>query len=803
MGSKNCGRGLQDQKKDRLFDVLSVATEKQREREVVTQAAEAKKESPISSDHGSVEADDVQKETMDEFGPYKSELDYLEDQILLADKTATLICMKNKLNRPSDDDYEDEDEMFYHPRRKKNDPSRDIKRRKDIEQLERTVQQLQDKISTKLAASRREAGSEFRLEQLCRALELGQFEKNCILELVKSVIMPNQDRRWGRVIESGDRSAAVGYLIERFCESLEEKMKARSFFYKTNALIQEGILTISQNDFMTDLTSCRVELDRRLFDYIVGLDTEMSEVVEGSHLYLPDVNLEDVVLPSETKQRVVEAIMHFDQVKDAYNELEIDRKITYGLGQVLLFYGASGTGKTMMVNAVASKLQKKVLLVNFPDLGSNSSGAIIKFLFREARINRALLFFDECEKLFLDRSKGGSSVTMILSEMERFDGLCILATNRACDLDEAMHRRISLAVEFRKPDHILREEIWKTLMPPKVPLNGDTIDFGLLARKYELTGGLIKNAWLQSIGLMVQRDGDKITQEDLMQAACEQVLGQLSSEDFDCRVVPTCGLDSMVLAPELIDALNSIVHHTKAQSVLLSQWGFDKIHRSTMGISALFTGPPGVGKIMAAEAIGFELGRPLLVVNVAELVSKWVGEMGKNIKAVFVDAKKRDAILVFDEAEAIFGHRSDNSSSSTARHDIMNVGLLLQSIEHFPGICIVITNQKHVIDEAFFRRFRLVLDFDKPDRLAREKMWKLLVPADTPLSSDVSFCDLAHRFELCGGDMKNAFLCAATQAALRTDATKRIVTMGDLERACHAEQNKMGKYYGTGQDIYS
>lgn len=127
-------------------------------------------------------------------------------------------------------------------------------------------------------------------------------------------------------------------------------------------------------------------------------------------------------------------------------------------------------------------------LVNFNTFGANISGAIIKFLFREAKLNRALLFFDECESLFRARDKGGQSVQMILTELERYDGLCLLATNRAFDLDEAMHRRISLAVEFRKPDHILREQIWQSLRPPKLPLAED-IDYQVLAQNYELTGG--------------------------------------------------------------------------------------------------------------------------------------------------------------------------------------------------------------------------------------------------------------------------------------------------------------------------
>lgn len=307
----------------------------------------------------------------------------------------------------------------------------------------------------------------------------------------------------------------------------------------------------------------------------------------------------------------------------------------------------------------------------------------------------------------------------------------------------------------------------------------------------------MQNSWLQSVGLMVQRGGDKIREADLTQAAGEQVVGQLSLEEFDRRVVPTCGLESMVLPCALVQSLNNIVQNTKAQSVLFGQWGFEKIHRSTTGISALFTGAPGTGKSMAAEAIGFDLGRPLLVVNVSELVSKWVGETGKNIEAVFTDAKKKDAVLVFDEAEGLFGSRSAEAASSTGRHDTMNVGLLLQYIENCSGVCIVITNMKSAIDEAFFRRFRFVLDFEEPDATAREEIWKSMVPKDCPCASNVSFRELASRYVLCGGDIKNALLCAATSAALRPDEKDRKVTMDDLKSACEAEVKKVGDNKGV------
>jgi SpoVK/Ycf46/Vps4 family AAA+-type ATPase len=290
-------------------------------------------------------------------------------------------------------------------------------------------------------------------------------------------------------------------------------------------------------------------------------------------------------------------VSNFDQVKIVQKNLEIDKKITYGRGMSLLFYGASGTGKTMLANALATKLNRRMLLINFPSLGTNESGAIIKMIFREAKIHNAILFFDECESLFRSRDLGLGNVNMVLTELERHDGLSIMATNRPNDLDEAMYRRITLALEFRKPDHILREKIWRSLCPPKLSLSDD-VDLAELALKYELTGGFIKNTWLSALSLSVTRDGSSpvVTQSDLRKAAAYQLRGRLSMVDFDRRIVPTRGLDDVVVSDELRSSLGDIVNFGKAQSILYGQWGFSKQHGGSKGISALFHGPSGTGK---------------------------------------------------------------------------------------------------------------------------------------------------------------------------------------------------------------
>jgi len=420
-------------------------------------------------------------------------------------------------------------------------------------------------------------------------------------------------------------------------------------------------------------------------------------------------------------------------------------------------------------------------------------------LFREARIKKAIIFFDECESLFLSRDKGGSAVHTCLSELERFEDMCILATNRAYDLDEAMFRRISLAVEFKRPDHILREKIWKTLKPEELEVEHD-VDYKELARKFELAGGFIKNVWLSSVSLMISRGGQKVTQNDLERAANEQLVGQLTNDELDRHVVATCGIESVIASPKVTQLLKDLVDFQKSQGVLFSQWGFDKIHRAQSGVSALFYGPSGTGKSLAAEAISFDIGNPLMVVNTSELVNKYVGETGKNIASVFRDAKQKGAVLVFDEGEALFGHRGTGGGSSVSRHDDLNVGLLLQHIEQFSGVCIIITNHSEAIDEAFFRRFQYVLKFEPPTARLREQLWRSIIPKECPLAPDVSLKTLASRFEMCGGNIKSALLRAASRAALRATEKDRVVRMKDLEDSCQEELQKGPS--GATQNVY-
>ena len=212
-------------------------------------------------------------------------------------------------------------------------------------------------------------------------------------------------------------------------------------------------------------------------------------------------------------------------------------------------------------------------------------------------------------------------------------------------------------------------------------------------------------------------------------------------------------------------------------------------------MALLLHGTSGTGKTLAAEALGYDLGCPLKVVNSSALISKWVGESAKNIEAVFDDAAAAGALLVFDEAEALFGSRaSSDGGGSGGRHDSANVGVLLHRVATYPGVVVAITNLRGNIDAAFDRRFTHIIEFPRPDAALREQLWRKLLPASCPRSSDVSGAILAQRYELTGGQIRAVVLRAAARAVLRPvgkgDARK--VTQADLEQACEEETQKGG-----------
>jgi len=231
-------------------------------------------------------------------------------------------------------------------------------------------------------------------------------------------------------------------------------------------------------------------------------------------------------------------------------------------------------------------------------------------------------------------------------------------------------------------------------------------------------------------------------------------------------VTPRRTFEDVVLPPSTYRQLDHALAQIRHHDLIFQQWGLGERHDTGLGLAFNFAGPPGTGKTICAEAIAHALNKRLLVVRYAEMESMWVGETGKNVAAVFRLAAEHDAVLFFDEADAIASRRFTSFQQGAQREMNTVVNVLLRELDGFAGVVVFATNLAVNFDPAFERRIRTHILFELPGVDERERIWRVQVhPRKTPLAGDVDFRALAERFETSGGDIKNAVLKAAQMAA--------------------------------------
>ncbi|HZN96722.1 MAG TPA: ATP-binding protein [Gemmatimonadales bacterium] len=272
-------------------------------------------------------------------------------------------------------------------------------------------------------------------------------------------------------------------------------------------------------------------------------------------------------------------------------------------------------------------------------------------------------------------------------------------------------------------------------------------------------------------------------------------------------IEPHRSFDDVVLPATTLRALNHALALVHKHDLIFHQWGLAERHSSGLGLAFHFAGPPGTGKTICAEALAYALNKKLLVVRYAELESRWVGQTSKHVAVVFRSAARQDAVLFFDEADAIAGRRFTSMNAAYEREANAIVNVLLHELETFPGVVIFATNLAANIDPAFERRIRTHILFDMPNVEERERIWRVqLHERKTPLADDVDFAALAEAYPRSGGDIKNAVLKAAQIATVEPgpDATKRIHQRHFVQgmQEVIAAEAVMGQslFAGTGSD---
>ena len=257
-------------------------------------------------------------------------------------------------------------------------------------------------------------------------------------------------------------------------------------------------------------------------------------------------------------------------------------------------------------------------------------------------------------------------------------------------------------------------------------------------------------------------------------------------DDLAQRVETTAGWDALVLPAFQMQILRDIVVNVRQRARVYDQWGFAASSSRGLGISALFAGASGTGKTLAAEIMANELRLDLYRIDLSQVVSKYIGETEKNLRRVFDAAETAGAVLLFDEADALFGKRSEVKDSHD-RYANIEVSYLLQRMEAYRGLAILTTNMKQALDQAFMRRIRFVVQFPFPDAAERAEIWKRVFPPATP-TAELDVARLA-RLNVAGGNIRNIALGAAFLAA----DERTPVSMAHLLRVARAEYAKLDR----------
>jgi SpoVK/Ycf46/Vps4 family AAA+-type ATPase len=311
---------------------------------------------------------------------------------------------------------------------------------------------------------------------------------------------------------------------------------------------------------------------------------------------------------------------------------------------------------------------------------------------------------------------------------------------------------------------------------------------GELANQFVLTGGQI-HAACRMAGTQAQsrgRDPVNLTTADFQAAARAQ-----SNQGLRRRAQKVDAAHSwtdLVLPPRTLQQLREVCAAEKYRSFIFAEWGFDRRLMQGKGLNVLFCGPSGTGKTMSAGIVAGELGLDLYKIDISSVISKYIGETEKHLSEIFREAQTSNAILFFDEADAIFGKRSEVKDAHD-RYANVEVAYLLQKMEEYEGIVILATNFRKNIDDAFTRRIQYIVEFPFPESKYRERIWRNLIPPAAPLSKDVDLGFLARQFELAGGSIRNAALVAAFLAAEEGGELR----MEHFVLATARELQKMGK----------
>jgi ATPase family associated with various cellular activities (AAA) len=460
------------------------------------------------------------------------------------------------------------------------------------------------------------------------------------------------------------------------------------------------------------------------------------------------------------------------------SQLEVARRIaqlwasnTNEIPPVAQLCGADGSGRRAVAAFVCRDLGLHLHCLRHSDIPASGveREALARVWEREAMLSHTALLVDADEMDVPDCGR------ILLPFLENARGL--LLVRRRDPLRS--WRRPLVRFDVRKPSSAEQQELWRQSLGPHFgQLNGQVENvvsqFSLGPRSIDAACAALSSG-----------SGDETDLGPRLWEAC-RVQSRARLDDLAQRIEPAATWGELVLPEAQRQLLREITVHVRRRTKVYETWGFAEKGERGLGISALFAGSSGTGKTMAAEVLARELCLDLYRIDLSSVVSKYIGETEKNLRRVFDAAEEGGAILLFDEADALFGKRSEVKDSHD-RYANIEVSYLLQRMEAYRGLAILTTNMKSALDAAFLRRLRFIVQFPFPDAAQRAEIWRRIFPAGTP-TEKIDLQKLS-RLNVAGGNIRNVAMNAAFLAAEANEP----VRMNHLLRAARSEYAKLEK----------
>lgn len=588
----------------------------------------------------------------------------------------------------------------------------------------------------------------YQYKRLCEVFGFNPFLRFAVKLALASDISPEHNSAF---ITLGGLTPSLALML--FSASTGEAVSWQADWLRNNRLLR---LVFTNTDM-----SAPLRLRPVVLNFLLGVSTPP----ESYELYVPSGSLAKPLIECDIPQRVADHL---------YNK---------PFGNIFVLSGAKGSGRTYQMKRFAEIYQVSILLLRYDEIPSDTEK--LRDLHSFSALHGCLLSVSD-----LPENEAPVKIETLLRNV-RPSNLFIRCEDEPL-FEAGEYTIVPLAVPV--PNQSERFDLWRSILGDLFPV--EFIE--LLSAQYRFTVGKILSACETVRSHAAQENAENISTEALHTACRRQLAHNLGK----LAVRATCGFDwdDLILPPLQKQLLKHICDRVRHSGTVYNSWGLDCKASYGHGVHALFSGPPGTGKTMAAQIIAKTLGMELFKINLSSLVSKYIGETEKNLDAVFIEASKSGGILFFDEADAIFSRRGEQKDSHD-KYANLQTAFLLQRFEDYDGVVLLATNLISNLDPAFMRRIHVRVDFPAPDRELRLKIWEnqLTGNGKAPLTGDIDIPFLSDAFELTGAGIKNivmtaAFLSAADGVAVGMREVIRALTMEYSKNDKILSRNELGEY---------